>query len=181
MDLSQYINDPKQRHKHTYKDLIHIFIGIASGLEHLHANGVMHRDLKPQNILLKVNKGQPSVQLSDFGHSRRYRSDSWNLSVVRGTLKYMSPEMERFWKEPWNLRTQIGFTTDIFSLGVTMCYCIVGSTDFESYRWFIPSSFSKLISKCRHPDTTRRPTAGKIRKKLIPILSSPLASEKVFA
>lgn len=179
-DLSQYINAPKQRHKLTYKDLIHIFIEVASGLEHLHANGVMHRDLKPQNILLKVDKGPPTVKLTDFGHSRKYRSDSWNLSVVRGTMKYMSPEMDRFWKEPWNRRSQINFATDIFSLGVTMCYCIVGSTDFESYRWFIPTSLSKLISKCRNQDATRRPTAAKVRKKLTAILSSPLVSEKVF-
>jgi hypothetical protein len=83
-------------------------IQILKGLDYLHNNGVIHRDLKGANILLD-SKGK--VKLSDFGCSRQYQSDSDSgfVSSVKGSLPWMAPEVIK--------QKGYGRKADIWSLG----------------------------------------------------------------
>jgi WD40 repeat protein/tRNA A-37 threonylcarbamoyl transferase component Bud32 len=98
---------------------------VAEAVAYAHAHGVIHRDLKPGNILLDAN-GQPRV--TDFGLAKRTDVDSslTQTGQVMGTPSYMSPEQAEGKNE------QMGPLADVYSLGATL-YCLVtGRPPFQS-------------------------------------------------
>lgn len=74
----------------SYADLLHIFIGIASGLKQLNEHGITHCDLKPTNVL--VDTSSKSVKITDFGASRM-RVGRALTAQSKGTPGYMAPEL----------------------------------------------------------------------------------------
>lgn len=103
----------------SYSLWLDIFRGIVAGLQHLHAHGIIHHDLKPSNILLDEDY---AVKLADFGSS--HTAMETNMSAkFEGTKLYMSPECLC-----GNLvRQEVPKDkVDVFSLGVVMWECITG-------------------------------------------------------
>ncbi len=98
--------------------------GVALALDHAHRNGVIHRDLKPQNIL--VDAEQPVV--TDFGLAKLPREDKelTKLGEILGTPEYMAPEQAR--GESKNVKAQ----ADFFSLGVVLYRLITGQLPFSA-------------------------------------------------
>lgn len=96
-----------------------VLCGSLQALEFLHANGVIHGDIKPSNLLLDV---QGRVKLGDFGLARR-ATDAGG-SLVKGTTKYMAPELisDQF--------GAVGPPSDLYSLGFT-AYELICGPDFE--------------------------------------------------
>lgn len=89
-----------------------IVASIADALEHAHRHDVIHRDVKPSNIMIDVD-GEP--RLTDFGIARNLRLESMTLSgQLAGTVPYMSPEQARA------TTRGVDHRTDIYSLGVTL-------------------------------------------------------------
>ncbi len=94
-----------------------IFIQVAAGLAHAHEVGIMHRDIKPQNIMLiEQDSQQDFVKIIDFGIAKQMHSDtSMALTITGeavGTPVYMSPEQ--------CLASDVDHRTDIYSLGCVM-------------------------------------------------------------
>jgi serine/threonine-protein kinase len=105
------------------KEVLRISIQTAQGLESAHAQGLVHRDVKPSNILLK--NGVERVKLTDFGLARAVDDASLTQSgVVAGTPQYMSPEQAR--GEPVDHRS------DLFSLGSVMYFMCAGHAPFRA-------------------------------------------------
>jgi serine/threonine protein kinase len=111
-------------HLKEAKDIAEITKKIARGLHKAHEAGIMHRDLKPGNIMLDADR-EPIVM--DFGLARRV-DDDINLTTpgkIMGTPAYMSPEQVE--GDPKN----IGHATDIYSLGVVLFQMLTGQLPFQ--------------------------------------------------
>ena len=107
------------------KDMIDIFIKVAQGVEAAHKKGVIHRDLKPQNIML-TSDNWPYVM--DFGLAKALRGDS-SLSVtgaVMGTPAYMPPEQAQ------GKLDLIDPQSDVYSLGATMYAILSRKAPFQA-------------------------------------------------
>ena len=92
---------------------------LVSALHYLHTNRVIHRDMKPQNVLIGANK---VVKLCDFGFARSIRSQSMVMTSIKGTPLYMAPELVQ--EQPYN------HTVDLWSLGVILYELFVGKPPF---------------------------------------------------
>lgn len=114
--LNKYI---KQRGKLTNEETINISLQVAKGIKAAHKKGIIHRDIKPQNIVINDNG---VVKITDFGIARAITSTTKNISVV-GTVHYISPEQVR--------NTKVDFRSDIYSFGCTMYEMITGEVPFE--------------------------------------------------
>lgn len=121
-------------------DVLRIGQQVAEGLAAAHAQGLVHRDIKPGNILLERNVER--VLLTDFGLARAADDASLTRSgVIAGTPQYMSPEQAR--------GDQIDHRTDLFSLGTVLYTLLAGHSPFRA-----ESAMTVLRRVC---DDTPRP------------------------
>jgi eukaryotic-like serine/threonine-protein kinase len=105
------------------KEVLRIGVQTAQGLAAAHAQGLVHRDVKPSNILLE--NGVERVKLTDFGLARAVDDASLTESgIVAGTPQYMSPEQAR--GEPVDHRS------DLFSLGSVLYFMCTGHSPFRA-------------------------------------------------
>jgi serine/threonine protein kinase len=94
---------------------------VCDALEYAHAHGIVHRDIKPQNILL-TRDGR--VKVTDFGIARAISSATiTHTGTVLGSVQYLSPEQAR--------GAAVGPSTDIYSLGVVLYEMVTGALPFE--------------------------------------------------
>jgi serine/threonine-protein kinase len=105
------------------KEVLRIGMQTAQGLAAAHAQGLVHRDVKPSNILLE--NGVERVQLTDFGLARAIDDASLTQSgVVAGTPQYMSPEQAQ--------GEAIDHRSDLFSLGSVLYFVCAGHSPFRA-------------------------------------------------
>ncbi|KKK27034.1 hypothetical protein ARAM_001139 [Aspergillus rambellii] len=112
--------DLKEPRKLHFDEIYSFFKDITSGLRYLHANGYIHRDLKPNNCLLHKTSDGIRVLVSDFGEVQA--QDSIRLSTgATGTLSYCAPEVLRR-EYPDGPFGNFTFKSDIFSLGMILYF-----------------------------------------------------------
>ncbi len=117
--LKEYI---EQQGVVNWKEAVHFVTQILRALQHAHDKGIVHRDIKPQNIIL-LQDG--TIKVSDFGIARFSRSDTRTMTESAiGSVHYISPEQAR------------GEITDdkadIYSVGVVMYEMLTGELPFQS-------------------------------------------------
>lgn len=114
---------PSSTSPNYYRAVARVIASAAEALEHAHEHGVVHRDVKPQNILLG-NDGLPRI--ADFGLAKDESLGSISATgAVEGTLYYMSPE------QAGALRNKIDRRTDVYSLGVVLYELLTLRRPFE--------------------------------------------------
>ncbi len=142
---------------------------VARGLAFAHAQGVIHRDLKPDNILIQSDG---SAVISDFGIARAISGyvASTGVNMTIGTPQYLSPEQAQ--GRPLDARV------DFYALGVTLFKAATGDVPFTSSDWFelarmhvedpppllrkqrpeLTKRFERVVAKClaKHPDDRYR-------------------------
>ena len=144
---------------------------IASGLAAAHAGGLIHRDIKPDNIWLEAPSGR--VKILDFGLARAQEDNELTQSgTVMGTPKYMSPEQAE--------GHEVDQRSDLFSLGSVLYHSIAGQTPFRGkslaatlvsvistepspltqMREDTPAELSELVSKLMSKNVDARPTSA---------------------
>jgi len=109
-----FIGKRKSSKKHRL-----IIACIICGLEFLHNNGVIHRDLRPENVLFDT---EGYVKLIDYGHARIHQAQ--NSSDTSGSPGYSAPEIV--------LRQNHSATADFFSLGVILHEIMLGKKPYKS-------------------------------------------------
>lgn len=114
--LNKYI---KNKGKLTNEETVNISLQVAKGIQAAHKKGIIHRDIKPQNIVINDKN---IAKITDFGIARAITSTTKNISVI-GTVHYISPEQVR--------NTKVDFRSDIYSFGCTMYEMITGVVPFE--------------------------------------------------
>ncbi len=159
--LKDYIT---RKGKLSVREATSIAIQVSLGLEAAHKSDIVHRDVKPQNIIISTDG---KVKLSDFGIARAASSNTISSNVM-GSVHYSSPEQVRG-----------GYSdakSDIYSLGITMYEMVTGKVPFdgdttvaiaikhlqeemESPRNFVadlPYSLEQIIFKCTQKSVERR-------------------------
>lgn len=154
MTLKRYI---RRYGRLSARETVDFAIQIASGLQAAHEHHIIHRDIKPQNILVSDSG---TIKVTDFGIARAATGDDTISSSAMGSVRYLSPEQARG-----------GYAderSDIYSLGITIYEMATGKVPFDGentvaialmhlrdeitpprcYFPDIPSSLEKIILKC---------------------------------
>jgi len=165
------------------KEILRIGIQVAAGLSAAHEQGVIHRDVKPANILLE--NGVERVLLTDFGLARTVDDASLTQTgVIAGTPHYMSPEQSD--------GLQSDHRTDLFSLGSVLYFMATGHPPFRAERamgvlnrichdrqkplWQVnrdvPDELSVLVDRLLEKRPSRRvPSGESAREQLLKLLA----------
>ncbi len=148
----------------NYKETLSIAIQVARGIQAAHAKNIIHRDIKPQNIMIST---EGKVKVTDFGIARAV-SENTIHSDVMGSVHYASPEQAR--------NGYVSNRSDIYSLGIVMYEMVTGRVPFDGdstvavaikhlqdemespakYAEDLPVSLEKIILKCTQKSADRR-------------------------
>ena len=159
--LKKYI---EKKGRLSVKEAVSIAIQVAQGIEAAHNNHIIHRDIKPQNIIISR---EGKVKVTDFGIARAASANTINSNAM-GSVHYISPEQAR--------GGFIDEKSDIYSLGITLYEMITGSVPFEGDTTVtialqhiqgeippaknvvedLPISVEKIIEKCTQKKPDRR-------------------------
>lgn len=159
--LKQYID---KKGALEYKEAVSIAIQIAQGIEAAHRHNIIHRDIKPQNIIISR---EGKVKVTDFGIAKVTNADTVN-SMAMGSVHYISPEQARGGFSD--------FTSDIYSFGITLYEMCAGRVPFDGettvsvalmhiqnelippsvYNPSIPVSVENIILKCAQKRMDKR-------------------------
>lgn len=151
---------------------------IASALDHVHAHGIVHHDVKPSNILLSED-GSP--YLADFGLSRAVRDPSHrDPDTLVGTLAYMAPEQF--------LGHGASTASDVYALGVTLLEALTGHREYQGtpvevgtahllrsprIPETLPAELGRLLEAMTDQDPKLRPDAARVHLRLHDIVNAP--------
>ncbi len=160
--LKKYI---EKRGRLPYKEAVSIAIQVANGMDAAHKHNIVHRDIKPQNIIISK---EGKVKVTDFGIAKVASSATINTSASMGSVHYISPEQARG-----------GYSderSDIYSLGITLFEMLTGIVPFDGDSAVsvavqhiqdsiplpsqlvegVPVSVDKIVLKCTQKKTDRR-------------------------
>ena len=159
--LKEYIS---KKGKLTVKEATSIAIQVAMGLEAAHNRNIVHRDIKPQNIIISTDG---KVKVTDFGIARAASSNTISTNAM-GSVHYSSPEQVR--------GGYSDYKSDIYSLGITMYEMVTGMVPFDGDTTVaiaikhlqeemippseitpdLPHSLEEIIMKCTQKSPDRR-------------------------
>ena len=148
----------------SFKEAISIAIQVGRGIEAAHNKNIIHRDIKPQNIIIST---EGKVKVTDFGIARAASANTINSDVM-GSVHYSSPEQAR--------NGFVDGKSDIYSLGIVMYEMVTGRVPFDgdttvavaiqhlqeemvspsAYAPDLPISLEKIILKCTQKNADRR-------------------------
>ena len=148
----------------SFKEAVSIAIQVGRGIEAAHNKGIIHRDIKPQNIIIST---EGKVKVTDFGIAKAATSNTINSDVM-GSVHYTSPEQAR--------NGYVDGKSDIYSLGIVMYEMVTGRVPFngdttvavaiqhlqeemespKTYAPDLPISMEKIILKCTQKNPDRR-------------------------
>lgn len=188
MDLKQYI---RENHPIPYQKAIDIMKQILNGIAYAHKNDVIHRDIKPHNILIDKDG---NIKITDFGIAIALSQNSiTQTNSLLGSVQYISPEQAR-----GNVVTK---QSDIYSLGIVLYELLTGTVPFEgesavsialkhfqtpipSLREFdsrLPQPLENVVLKATAKEPRHRyATVDEMKEDLLTALSPSRRDEKKF-
>jgi eukaryotic-like serine/threonine-protein kinase len=163
----------------TDRDVAEVGADVADALLHAHARGVVHRDLKPQNVIVRAEDGAGiRAKLMDFGIASVAGAPTLTApGEVVGTLAYMAPEQAD--------GSGAGPEADVYSLALTLYECWAGEhpirretpaltarrigapvPPLRGFRPDLPATLTDAVDACLRPEPDRRPSPGQLAEAL---------------
>ncbi|MEO1365881.1 MAG: protein kinase, partial [Acidobacteriota bacterium] len=154
-------------------DALGVVVQVAEALDYSHARGVIHRDVKPENVMVTPERGELRARVMDFGLARdpSTRASLTLSGGVIGTLAYMSPEQVQ--------AMPIDHRADLYSLGAVLYECLAGRPPFTGpmHRLIVEiaqdvarpvgehvavdGELERLVARCLEKRPDRRPESGR--------------------
>ncbi|XP_068620680.1 inhibitor of nuclear factor kappa-B kinase subunit epsilon [Battus philenor] len=131
--LFNILDDPENTYGLQEQEFLLVLEHLTAGMKHLRDNNLVHRDLKPGNIMKFINEdGTTTYKLTDFGAARELQEEEQFISLY-GTEEYLHPDMyERaVLRKP--VGKSFGATVDLWSIGVTLYHVATGQLPFRPY------------------------------------------------
>ncbi|KAH8963475.1 hypothetical protein BDL97_04G013200, partial [Sphagnum fallax] len=184
-DLRKYLDEKKKNAGQgpplPLLVVIDIMLQVAEGMKYLHGRGVMHRDLKSNNVLINV---AVQVKLTDFGHSKLKLRDSRFTTKMVGATRWRAPEVFQDEQNPEKYTK----SADVYSFAVIFSEVLTGETAFSDIKQqmeifksvcsgvrpslpdeeYCPAYLSALIRKCWDTEPKARPDFPQICQELVP-------------
>ena len=136
---------------------LELFVQVCQAVQHAHQKGIIHRDIKPNNVLVAEYDNRAVPKVIDFGVAKATAQRLTEQTMftefgqVIGTLEYMSPEQAKF------NQLDIDTRSDIYSLGVLLYELLAGSTPFEGKRLH-EAAFDEMLRIIREEEPPKPST-----------------------
>ncbi|XP_075052257.1 inhibitor of nuclear factor kappa-B kinase subunit epsilon [Mixophyes fleayi] len=160
--LLSVLEEPENAFGLSESEFLIVVQCVVAGMNHLRENDIVHRDIKPGNIMRLIGEdGRSIYKLTDFGAARQLQDDEKFMSIY-GTEEYLHPDMYERAVLRKSHQKAYGVTVDLWSIGVTFYHAACGSLPF------IPYGGPRNNKEIMHKITTEKPQgaiAG-VQKKL---------------
>jgi serine/threonine protein kinase/tetratricopeptide (TPR) repeat protein len=163
------------RNRLTPKERLELFVLVCQAIQHAHQKGIIHRDVKPSNVLVTLVDSRPVPKVIDFGIAKAIdqrlteRTLFTHFGALVGTFEYMSPEQAEM--------NALGVDTrsDIYSLGVLLYELLTGTTPLERAR-LRGAALSELLRLIKEEEAPR-PSARLSSSQDLPLIAAARSTE----
>ncbi len=158
------------------RDRLALFVPVCQAIQHAHQKGIIHRDVKPSNVLVTMQDGKPVPKIIDFGIAKATeqrlteRSLFTQHGTIMGTLEYMSPEQAEM------SAMDVDTRTDVYALGVMLYELLTGSTPLERAR-LRQAGFQEILRRIREEEPPKPSTRLSESRERLPSVAAQRRTE----
>ncbi|MCP4450429.1 MAG: serine/threonine protein kinase, partial [Planctomycetes bacterium] len=151
--ITDYCDD----HNLTTQERLELFIPVCQAIQHAHQKGIIHRDIRPSNVMVTLQDGVPVPKVIDFGIAKATQQPLTGKTLFTqhsqfiGTPAYMSPEQTVM------SGLDIDTRSDIYSLGILLYELLTGSTPFDT-KALLKSGLDEMCRIIREEEPTKPST-----------------------